>query len=617
MKMNKLFLKSNSFWIISLSSLLLLPYIFISFYNHPSVDDYFFTYKTETLGFWVAQYDWFTTWTGRYFSTFFLSLHPLWLEIPFLYKLIPILLLILTVHSIFRFFKIVFAIDNTVHAFVMACLISFLYLNEMPSLVQGIYWEPGAITYHLANIFLLYLTTNTLNYLFNLSIQRKWHFINIFLIIAICGSNETSMLVVVSLLFAIVGYVFIFKKKINTTLLLYLFVAIGSSLIVYYAPGNQIRNMDFVNSGSHDLFQTLSLSFITSIKNSFYWTLSLPNIVITFFIAFYFLIYPIQVKISRFIYIFFVGFLLITSNYIAGYWSIGNIAPDRTINVAYWSFVLIWISCIIMLISIVNLKIDLVKKIKFNHLTGSIIILLLGSTTFGYSNYKIVINDLISGKAYLYDKEFKKRDVQLFSCKEDICSTPTFSAYPSTIFNEEIGTGIRYNNNEIYAHYYNKKGVRLEFIPPKFSDTYFFNLESADNELLENLHTLTSENSNSPPHSSLITAESSYSKILSKKNKDLKTKNISKIYVKAAIFATDSIVDFVIVLSVTDKNNNAIYWSGREIVRNRYSMKNWMKEEYIFSLTQQILHPENQYNVYIWNRNNTNIYIDDLVISFF
>ena len=102
-----------------------------------------------------------------------------------------------------------------------------------------------------------------------------------------------------------------------------------------------------------------------------------------------------------------------------------------------------------------------------------------------------------------------------------------------------------------------------------------------------------------------------------KKNKDLKTNYISKIYVKAGVFAADSIVDFVIVLSVTDKYNNAIYWSGREIVSSNYSVKNWIKEEHIFSLNQVILNPENQYNIYIWNRNNTNIYIDDMVISFF
>lgn len=90
--MNKLFLKSSSFWIIIFSSLLLFPYIFISFYNHPSVDDYFFTYKVHTLGFWGAQYDWFTTWTGRYFSTLILSFHPLWLKVSFIYKIIPVLI---------------------------------------------------------------------------------------------------------------------------------------------------------------------------------------------------------------------------------------------------------------------------------------------------------------------------------------------------------------------------------------------------------------------------------------------------------------------------------------------------------------------------------------------
>lgn len=618
--MNKLFLKSSSFWIIIFSSLLLFPYIFISFYNHPSVDDYFFTYKVHTLGFWGAQYDWFTTWTGRYFSTLILSFHPLWLKVSFIYKIIPVLLIGITIHVLFRFLRQILKINNSGYAYTYAVLIAFLFFSEMPTLVQGIYWEPGAITYHLANVFSLYLFINLYKVVVaNKQILLKQHGINMFLIIAICGLNETSMLLCVLLLLSFLGYVVLFQKQLNSTLVLYFLLSITCFLVVFFAPGNQVRNQSY-EIENHDFLFTIIESFKESSKSFLNWGFSVLNILLSFSVVLFAFLHSIKIKAKVILYCVVIGFLFITASFVTGFWSIGEAPPDRTINVAYWNFVILWIASIFMVVNWIKSRFFrniILSKRKFNIFLFLTIFSLLIFSFFGTSNYAMVIDDLLSGKAKMYSNEFVERENTLFSCKEDICSIPTFSAYPASIFNEEIGTGISYNNNEIYAHYYNKKGVHLDFIPPKFSDTYFFNLEDDNNALLENLHTLTSENSSSPPNSSLITAESSYSTLLRKKNKDLKTKNISKIYVKADVFATDSIVDFVIVLSVTDKNNNAIYWSGREVVRNRYSMKNRVKEEYMFSLTQQILYLENQYNVYIWNRNNTNIYIDDLVISFF
>ncbi|PIQ14849.1 MAG: hypothetical protein COW67_11575, partial [Flavobacteriales bacterium CG18_big_fil_WC_8_21_14_2_50_32_9] len=424
---------------------------------------------------------------------------------PFLYKLIPILLLILTVHSIFRFFKIVFAIRNTVYAFLIACLISFLYLNEMPTLVQGIYWEPGAITYHLANVFLLYLFINLYKVVTtNGQILLKQHAINMFLIIAICGLNETSMLLCVLLLFSFLGYVVLFQKQLNSTLIFYFLLSTTCFLVVFFAPGNQVRSREFV-AENHDLLFTIIESFKVSLKSFFYWGFSVPNIILSFSVAVFSFFYSIKVNIKVILFCAIIGFLFVTATFVTGFWSIGNLPPDRTINVAYWNFVILWIASVFIVASWIKSRFFssiILPKIKCDILVLLTIFLLLGFSFFGTSNYAMVIDDLLSGKAKTYSNEFVERENTLFSCKEDICSIPTFLAYPASIFNEEIGTGIRYNNNEIYAHYYNKKGVRLEFIPPTFSDTYFFNLESENNELLENLHTLTSENSSSPPNSS-------------------------------------------------------------------------------------------------------------------
>lgn len=611
---------NKNLWLTILSILLLIPYVVISFYNHPSVDDYSFTYKVETFGFWGAQYDWFTTWTGRYFSTLILSFHPLWLKASFIYKVIPVLLIGITVHVLVRFLRQVLKINDSGYAYTYAVLIAFLFFSEMPTLVQGIYWEPGAITYHLANVFLLYLFINLYKVVTtNGQILLKQHAINMFLIIAICGLNETSMLLCVLLLFSFLGYVVSFQKQLNPTLVIYLLLSTTCFLVVFFAPGNLVRSREFV-TGNHNLLFTIVESFKVSSKSFFYWGFSVPNIILSFSVAVFSFFYNIKVSIKAILFCAIIGFLFVTATFVTGFWSIGNLPPERTINVAYWNFVILWIASVFIMISWIKSRFYssiILSKRKFNALVFLTIFSLLVSSFFGASNYAMVIDDLFSGKAKTYSNEFVEREKTLFTCKEDICSIPTFSAYPASIFNEEIGTGTKYNNNEVYAHYYDKKGVLLGFSPPKFSDTYFFNLEDDNNALLENLYTLAPENSSSPPNSSLITSESSYSVLFRKKNKDLKTKNISKIYVKADVLASDSIVDFAIVLSATDKNNNSIYWFGREIIQQNYSVNKWVKEENIFSLNQITLNPENQYQIYIWNRGQDKVYIDDLVISFF
>src|SRR5690606_15569640 len=122
--------------LVLVALLLLIPFIFISHYNNPSSDDYRFVFYTSTLGLWEAQVHWYLTWVGRYFSTFLLSLHPLLIKSTLLYKVVPIILIFLSVHSIYRFINTL--IKTKIIALLLALYILFYYLTSMPSLVQGI-----------------------------------------------------------------------------------------------------------------------------------------------------------------------------------------------------------------------------------------------------------------------------------------------------------------------------------------------------------------------------------------------------------------------------------------------------------------------------------------------
>jgi hypothetical protein len=84
-------------YFISLSLFCILPFLFLSFFNYPSADDYSMTFVLEKLKFWGAQKYWYLGWSGRYISTAILSLfHPLLFKKILLYQLYPILLFFLS-----------------------------------------------------------------------------------------------------------------------------------------------------------------------------------------------------------------------------------------------------------------------------------------------------------------------------------------------------------------------------------------------------------------------------------------------------------------------------------------------------------------------------------------
>src|SRR5690606_13756896 len=140
-----------------------------------------------------------------------------------------------------------------------------------------------------------------------------------------------------------------------------------------------------------------------------------------------------------------------------------------------------------------------------------LIISSLASAFFSNNNFSTVMQDLQTKKAYQYNMSFNHREGMLFSSLKDTCIVSSLSAYPSSIFTREFST----ENDSIIAHYYNKKAITLNFQPPNYSDTYYFNLDDDSTKLLSNLNTLTTEAFKSSPNSSVITELSPYSALFS------------------------------------------------------------------------------------------------------
>ena len=255
------------FWAVLLSALLL-PFLILSFYCHPSADDYIFAAQVKKMG-GFAYFDLiYHSWSGRYFSTFIKFFNPLVYDWLWGYKLIPFFLIILFVTSIYFFVKIIFPIETTkTKRIIISLSFVLLYFNIMPSTPEGIYWIESSINYLFANTLLIFFFTIIFKNWNSKKIKIVDYLIIFTIPIMIVGSNEISMLALNEFLFILIIYQFLITKKINKLLIIPFIIAFISTIIEITAPGNYMRMTSSFSLNS-DILLSLKLCIISFVKIS-------------------------------------------------------------------------------------------------------------------------------------------------------------------------------------------------------------------------------------------------------------------------------------------------------------------------------------------------------------
>lgn len=141
-----------------------LPLLRLSFYNHPSADDYMYAAETyrvwnETHSLWQVvkaaaetSADFYANWQGLYVSAFVLALQPAIFGEQF-YALTGFLMLAILYGGNLFFSEYVFhrylKCSDRLESMAYGCVLSFVMVQWMPSVVQGLYWFNGAMNYVL------------------------------------------------------------------------------------------------------------------------------------------------------------------------------------------------------------------------------------------------------------------------------------------------------------------------------------------------------------------------------------------------------------------------------------------------------------------------------------
>lgn len=602
---------------------LILPFFILSYYSNPSVDDYNFVFNTRTLGFWGAQWTSYTDWMGRYFSTFILSASPVIMGI---YKLIPILLLLLTIHVLYRFVRFIIPSIKIIHALVTATVVSFCFLNGMPTLAQGIYWLSSSFTYSLSNILILHLVINCSVLIANNSnASSNKKYINCFLIFALSGSNETSMLLTDVFLLLILAYDTFIQKKLRKEFLFYMLLAIICSLIVFLAPGNEKRALDFTSANKHQLLFTIFSCSEATFEFISKWLIQPQLLLLSLLIFVYCYTNSSETALSKkkgivSLLVLLTGLLLICCSFFVGFWSIGFAPPYRTINITYWIFICAWTWFLTVFFGYI---IPLLKRLPVHTLKSILLICIFICFYFMdlNGNYTIAVNDIISGKAYIYNKEWFERHKTMKECKDNVCSIPSFSAFPSSIFNKDISAVEKTYWNDIYAHYYNKVGIKPIYKEPLYADRHFFNLDNEQNQQLEGLQTITTEFSFSTPNSSCINEQNPYSVCFSMSIKDIKIVPkgiITHTSVNVRLYSPDSVINVKVVVCVSDpKKEENLSWHGKDINIRMTEKNEWFFASDFIPIDPEHALPENKIFVYVWNVGKSRVFVDNMEVVFY
>ncbi|HMW97518.1 MAG TPA: hypothetical protein PJ983_09710, partial [Flavobacteriales bacterium] len=139
-------------------TLLLGLHAYLGRYAHPMADDFSYALKDISLGAWKAALWEYQHWNGRYASNFLVLFGPLrsgFDGLP-LYRMIPGLLLALTLAGAYTFIRTIGRTLPRTDALMLALVQIALFTHLMPDLPEGFYWYTGSVSYQLPNALSLF-----------------------------------------------------------------------------------------------------------------------------------------------------------------------------------------------------------------------------------------------------------------------------------------------------------------------------------------------------------------------------------------------------------------------------------------------------------------------------
>jgi len=222
-----------------LLAVFLLIFFVAIFFVYPAGDDYSLASLSLDYNIWDLYLHQYRTWSGRFVSNFPQALTHFFVDHLWFYRSFILFLLIFFTFSVSRLFS---------GCGKFAVCVPIIFLSACADLAQIFYWFTGGASYGLGLCFSI---------LFTRGLIMKKHFAAILFLILSTGSAEVFIGINFLLIFALAG----FKDK---KWILYFAFWLAISLVIYLAPGTEVRSALFQNN--HRVFYSAYMSAAQTIR---------------------------------------------------------------------------------------------------------------------------------------------------------------------------------------------------------------------------------------------------------------------------------------------------------------------------------------------------------------
>lgn len=407
--------KNYQLILITILIILILPFLFVSFFNVPITDDFSFGKWGQNANTLETLKKLYFTENGRYFSLYFLiTANPLVYNIFYLFAFTPILLILLLFLSIYFFLKQITQNIPFKILLVLTLCLFYTFIVSMPSTSEGLFWFTGSYTHTFPFAVCLIIAGLFKKMSNNNSTQKKYLFFSLilFLQFIVIGCQEIVLLTYTSILCLYTINCFIFKSKHRNAILLLLIFAILFSCLELFAPGNVARMEATKSEHRANLLYCSYGSFVHFLKH-------IPNfITITLVPIFSILLFNISIQYNKNINLLsvnpFLGLIfsamILYSLFLPGTYSMVGTYP-RMLNDIYFVFLIFWFY------NIVNISIWLKRNKILQNTKGfnlyyfsPILIFYIVVYSFSiHSNFRKVLSDIKSKRIFLYHSSVSKR----------------------------------------------------------------------------------------------------------------------------------------------------------------------------------------------------------------
>ena len=452
------------------------PFIFLAFYNHPSIDDFclavsFRDSMTRTIFSIVV--DWYQGIGGRYFSYTLLGVFTRYLDLIEHYKFIPLLLFSAWIISFYVLLESTFIGAPPATRLAGALTFFVFYLLTMPVTSEGFYWMTSAFVYQSGNILAI-ITLTCMIRLRTTKYPCSLALVTALLLFAVIGSSGLHMVFMVVLVIALSIYVFSTGQRYRHIWGLFLLVTLLSAALMSLAPGNEARGQHFI--ARHQFLFSMAESAYHTVMWSFQWVWEPLLWLVTLLYLFWLpgLLEKSQlcqkVRLSHLTFVLACWMGILFACFFIGFWSMGDILPERALNVVYLIFLIGWFSFITILvsnilhypvISLSALETSPIGRLTVFAVAITLIIGMLSSDKFhtAYVDYF----DL----APQYDDKIQARYLAIAKASATshnlIAKVPEVDVFerPSTIssFFMDMGDDWRNFPNPCYAEYFRVAGI--------------------------------------------------------------------------------------------------------------------------------------------------------------